>query len=170
MLSRILRVDHAGEVGANRIYQGQMAVLGNTPVAPVIQEMWEQEKKHVAKFNELLPQYRVRPTALLPLWNVAGFALGAGTALLGKEAAMACTIAVEETIGGHYDSQLRELLKEDPEKYRELCEVITEFRDEELEHMDTGYEHEGERAPAYQLLKTIIQTGCKGAIWISEKI
>ena len=83
---------------------------------------------------------------------------------------MACTIAVEESIGGHYEAQLRELLREDPEKYKELLEVITEFRDDELEHMDTGIEYEGEKAPAYELLKTVIQTGCKGAIWLSEKI
>lgn len=79
----MIRVDHAGEFGANTIYAGQLAVLGNTPVGPVIKHMWEQEKEHLDTFNKLIPQYRVRPTALLPLWSVAGWALGAGTALLG---------------------------------------------------------------------------------------
>ncbi|XP_057311716.1 5-demethoxyubiquinone hydroxylase, mitochondrial-like isoform X1 [Hydractinia symbiolongicarpus] len=170
LISKILRVDHAGEVGADRIYAGQLAILRETSYGPVIQEMWDQEKEHVNKFRELLPKYKTRPTALLPLWNVAGFALGAGTALLGKEAAMACTIAVEETIGEHYDSQLRELLHEDPEKYKELLEVIQKFRDDELEHMETGYEYEGEKAPFYSSLKQAIQFGCRGAIWLSERI
>ncbi|XP_066929115.1 5-demethoxyubiquinone hydroxylase, mitochondrial-like [Clytia hemisphaerica] len=170
MLSKILRVDHAGEVGADRIYAGQMAVLGKTEYGPVIQEMWDQEKAHVNKFRELLPEYKVRPTIMLPLWNIAGFALGAGTALLGKEGAMACTIAVEEVIGGHYDRQLRELLNEDPEKYKELLEVIKQFRDDELEHMETGIEYDGEKAPFYSLLKSVIQVGCHGAIWVSERI
>lgn len=83
ILDRIIRVDHAGELGADRIYAGQLAVLGNTPVGPVIKHMWEQEKEHLETFEKLIPQYRVRPTALLPFWYVAGWALGAGTALLG---------------------------------------------------------------------------------------
>lgn len=84
ILDRMIRVDHAGEFGANVIYQGQLAVLGKTPVGPVIQHMWDQEKEHLDTFNKLIPQYRVRPSALLPIWSVAGWALGAGTALLGK--------------------------------------------------------------------------------------
>ncbi len=103
MIDRILRVDHAGEFGADRIYAGQMAVLGKTSVGPVIQEMWDQEKVHLKKMKELIPKYRVRPSILLPIWEVAGFALGAGTALLGKEAAMACTVAVEDVISTHYN-------------------------------------------------------------------
>lgn len=84
LIDRIIRVDHAGELGADRIYAGQLAVLGNTPVGPVIQHMWEQEKEHLETFEKLIPKYRVRPTALLPLWSIAGWVLGASTALLGK--------------------------------------------------------------------------------------
>lgn len=102
-LDRIIRVDHAGEYGANQIYAGQMAVLGKTPAGRTIQHMWDQEKDHLKKFEELIPKYRVRPTAFLPLWNVAGYALGFGSALLGKEAAMACTVAVESVITEHYN-------------------------------------------------------------------
>lgn len=103
LIDKIIRVDHAGEFGANRIYQGQMAVLGKTKSGPVIQHMWDQEKEHLKEFERLIPKYRVRPTALLPFWNVAGYALGFGTALLGKEAAMACTVAVEDAITEHYN-------------------------------------------------------------------
>ncbi|XP_070580811.1 5-demethoxyubiquinone hydroxylase, mitochondrial-like [Ptychodera flava] len=170
MLDRIIRVDHAGELGADRIYAGQMAVLGSTSVGPVIQEMWDEEKEHLQKFEELIPKHRVRPTFLLPLWNVAGFALGAGTAMLGKEAAMACTVAVEEVIGDHYDSQLRELYKDDPEKHKELLDVIKKFRDDELGHLDTGMQHDAEQAPLYSALSNFIKLGCKGAIWITERV
>ncbi|XP_038064243.1 5-demethoxyubiquinone hydroxylase, mitochondrial-like [Patiria miniata] len=170
MIDKIIRVDHAGEVGADRIYAGQMAVLGKTSVGPIIQEMWDQEKHHRATFERLIPEHRVRPTALLPIWNIAGFALGAGTALLGKEGAMACTVAVEESIGGHYNSQIRELLEDDPEKHAELLKIIKQFRDEELEHLDTGLEHDAEQAPMYSALSTVIKTGCSAAIWLSERI
>ncbi|XP_078415291.1 NADPH-dependent 3-demethoxyubiquinone 3-hydroxylase, mitochondrial [Cetorhinus maximus] len=170
MLGRIIRVDHAGEYGANRIYAGQMAVLGKSPVGPVIQHMWDQEKEHLEKFNELLVDHRVRPTLLMPFWNVAGFVLGAGTALLGKEGAMACTVAVEESISQHYNNQIRMLMEEDPERHTELLEVLKKFRDEEMEHHDTGLAHDAEMAPAYSLLKNVIQAGCKAAIYISERI
>lgn len=168
-VDRIIRVDHAGEYGANRIYAGQMAVLGRSSVGPVIQKMWDQEKDHLKKFNELMVSFRVRPTILMPLWNVAGFALGAGTALLGKEGAMACTVAVEESIAHHYNNQIRTLMEEDPAKYEELLQVIKKFRDEELEHHDTGLDHDAELAPAYTLLKRVIQAGCSAAIYLSER-
>ncbi|XP_069342118.1 5-demethoxyubiquinone hydroxylase, mitochondrial isoform X2 [Eulemur rufifrons] len=145
-VDRIIRVDHAGEYGANRIYAGQMAVLGRSGVGPVIQKMWDQEKEHLKKFNELMVTFRVRPTVLMPFWNVAGFVLGAGTALLGKEGAMACTVAVEESIAHHYNNQIRTLMEEDPEKYEELLQ-----------------------APAYAILKSIIQAGCRAAIYLSER-
>ncbi|XP_072124902.1 5-demethoxyubiquinone hydroxylase, mitochondrial [Mobula birostris] len=170
MLGRIIRVDHAGEYGANRIYAGQMAVLGKTSVGPVIQQMWDQEKEHLEKFNELMVDHRVRPTLLIPVWNIAGFMLGAGTALLGKEGAMACTVAVEESISNHYNNQIRTLMEDDPERHKELLEVLKKFRDEELEHHDTGLAHDAELAPAYSLLKNVIQVGCKAAIYISERI
>uniref|UniRef100_A0A8C4LUL3 5-demethoxyubiquinone hydroxylase, mitochondrial n=3 Tax=Equus asinus TaxID=9793 RepID=A0A8C4LUL3_EQUAS len=168
-VDRIIRVDHAGEYGANRIYAGQMAVLGRTSVGPVIQKMWDQEKDHLKKFSELMVTFRVRPTILMPFWNVVGFALGVGTALLGKEGAMACTVAVEESIAHHYNNQIRTLMEEDPEKYEELLQVIKKFRDEELEHHDTGLEHDAELAPAYAVLKSIIQVGCRVAIYLSER-
>ena len=168
-IDRMLRVDHAGEYGADRIYAGQLAVLGKTDVGPLIQHMWEQEKEHLATFDKYVPKYRVRPTALLPLWHVAGYALGAGTALLGKEAAMACTVAVEATITEHYNEQIRELSK-DGEKYEELIKTISKFRDEEQEHHDTGLANEAEQAPAYALLSSAITVACKGAIYVSERI
>ncbi|XP_041940995.1 5-demethoxyubiquinone hydroxylase, mitochondrial-like [Alosa sapidissima] len=170
MLHRMLRVDHAGEYGANRIYAGQMAVLGRTQTRPVIQEMWDQEKKHLTKFNEILAENRVRPTALLPLWNIAGYALGATTALLGKEGAMACTVAVEESISEHYNSQIRALMEADPDRYTELLQMIKEFRDDEMEHNDTGLENDAESVPGYWLLKNVIQAGCKAAIYVSERV
>jgi len=173
MLDKMLRVDHAGEYGAIRIYQGQLAVLGKTSVAPVLQEMHDQEKEHLATFNQLLPKYRVRPTVMLPLWDLAGFMLGAGTALLGKEGAMACTVAVESVIGEHYNSQIRALMtdgEDGPQKHKDLLKILKKFRDEELEHHDTGLELDAEKAPAYELLSAAIKVGCKGAIWVSEKV
>lgn len=170
MLHQMLRVDHAGEYGANRIYAGQMAVLGRSMTGPLIQQMWDQEKKHLAKFNEIIAENRVRPTALLPLWNIAGFALGASSALLGKEGAMACTVAVEESISEHYNSQIRALMERDPEKYTELLQIIKEFRDDEMEHHDTGLEHDAESVPGYWLLKNLIQLGCKAAIYVSQRV
>ncbi|KAG7485899.1 5-demethoxyubiquinone hydroxylase, mitochondrial [Solea senegalensis] len=170
MLARMIRVDHAGEYGANRIYAGQMAVLGRSGSGPLIQEMWDQEKKHLGKFTEIMADNRVRPTALLPLWNVAGFVLGATTALLGKEGAMACTVAVEESISEHYNSQIRLLMEKDPERYTELLKVIKEFRDDEMEHHDTGLEHDAESLPGYWLLKNAIQLGCKAAIYASKRL
>ena len=191
LLDRFLRVDHAGEFGADRIYAGQLAVLGPKGPGPLpfipssgrvvsaeetgklIQHMWDQEKEHLAAFNRLLPQHRVRPTALLPFWNVAGFALGAGTALLGREAAMACTVAVEETITDHYNDQIMKLLAikdELTEEERDILQVITKCRDEEEEHRDIGYEEEAEKAIAYPVLSGAIKIGCKAAIWISERV
>ncbi|NWH57240.1 COQ7 protein, partial [Geococcyx californianus] len=170
VIDRIIRVDHAGEFGANRIYAGQMFVLGRSSVGPLIQQMWNQEKEHLKKFDELMVAYRVRPTVLLPFWNVAGFVLGAGSALLGKKGAMACTVAVEESISDHYNSQIRRLVEEDPEKYKELLQVIKQFRDDEREHHDIGLAHDAEAAPAYSVLRTVIQLGCKAAIFLSERI
>ncbi|XP_076869772.1 NADPH-dependent 3-demethoxyubiquinone 3-hydroxylase, mitochondrial [Brachyhypopomus gauderio] len=170
MLDSMMRVDHAGEYGANRIYAGQMAVMGRTQSGPLIQYMWDQEKMHLQKFNEILGEHRVRPTVMLPLWNIAGFLLGASTALLGKEGAMACTVAVEESISEHYNSQIRTLMEADPERYTELLQLIKEFRDDELEHQDTGLENDAESVPGYFLLKTLIQAGCKAAIYISQRV
>jgi len=170
---RMLRVDHAGEYGAVRIYEGQIAILGETSVGPTLKHMLEQEKEHLAKFESLLPQERVRPTVLQPLWDVTGFALGAGTALLGKEAAMACTVAVETVIGGHYNSQIRALMddgEDGKEKHKELLSTISKFRDDELEHLDCAIENDAEQAPAYEVLSNVIKAGCYAAIWMSERV
>jgi len=169
---RMIRVDHAGEYGANRIYAGQMAVLGRTKSGPLIQHMWDQEKEHLRIFETLLPKYRARPTILLPFWNVAGYVLGAGTALLGEKAAMACTVAVEASITEHYNNQIRELMTQSktPEENQELLAKIKKCRDEEQEHHDTGLANDAEQAPVYGLLTGVIKTGCKTAIWLSERI
>lgn len=165
----IIRVDHAGELGADRIYAGQMAVLGNTKLGPLIQHMWDQEKVHKATFERLITKHRVRPTAFVPIWNVAGFMLGAGTALMGEKAAMACTVAVESVIVEHYNDQLRTLMA-DPEKNKELLQVIQKFRDEEQEHHDCGLDHGAEQAPFYKTLSEAIKIGCKTAIAISKVV
>lgn len=168
-MSEIIRVDHAGELGADRIYAGQHAVLSGTKSGPTIKHMWEQEVEHRKEFEKLIRKYRVRPTIMTPFWNVAGFALGAGTALLGEKAAMACTVAVETVIVQHYNDQLRELM-DDPNSDPELLATIKKFRDEEQEHHDTGIDHGAEQAPFYQALTEAIKFGCKTAIAISKKI
>jgi ubiquinone biosynthesis monooxygenase Coq7 len=165
-VERAIRVDHAGEYGAKRIYQGQLAVLGRTKYGPMIEHMQAQEQVHLDTFSRLIAQRRVRPTALLPIWHVAGFALGAATALLGHRGAMACTVAVEEAIDEHYRAQ-EEALGEDE---AELKAHIEQFRAEELEHRDIGLENEAEQAPAYRLLSAAIKAGCKVAIRISERV
>jgi ubiquinone biosynthesis monooxygenase Coq7 len=165
-VERVIRVDHAGEYGAKRIYQGQLAVLGRTQYGPVIRHMQQQEQVHLDTFSRLIAERRVRPTALLPIWHVAGFALGAATALLGHRAAMACTVAVEEAIDEHYQAQ-EAALGEDETKLRAHVET---FRAEELEHRDIGLSHEAEQAPAYRLLSAAIKAGCKVAIKVSERI
>lgn len=168
-IDKIIRVNHAGELGADRIYAGQMAVLGHTTKGPLIQHMWDQEKKHRAKFEELIVKHRVRPTVMTPIWNVAGFVLGAGSALMGDKAAMACTVAVETVIVDHYNDQLRTLM-DDPTINKELLETITKFRDEEQEHHDTGIDHGAEQAPFYKAFSEFIKFGCKTAIAISKVI
>lgn len=165
-LERILRVDHAGEYGAVRIYEGQLAVLRGRPEAAVIAEMADKEREHLATFERLLPQYRVRPSALQPVWHVAGFALGAATALLGPRAAMACTVAVEEVIDSHYARQVEDLRHGEPE-LRALC---AQYRDDELEHRATGLAHGAKAAPAYRLLTAVVKRGSRAAIWLSERI
>ena len=167
ILKEIIRVDHAGEYGATRIYDGQIAIFGkNSKIGKTIQHMADQEQEHIDKFNELIIEHRVRPTALLPIWNIAGFALGASTALLGEKAAMACTVAVEKVIGEHYQEQLS-LLEDD---HKDLKKTISKFRDDELEHHDIGIEHDAENAPGYRIMTKIIELGCKTAIAVSKKV
>jgi ubiquinone biosynthesis monooxygenase Coq7 len=165
-VERTIRVDHAGEYGAQRIYAGQLAVLRGTRHEPVLRHMQSQEQAHLDTFTRLIAERRVRPTALLPLWHLAGFALGAGTAMLGARAAMACTVAVEEAIDEHYASQ-EAALGEDEASLRA---DIARFRAEELEHRDIGLANEAEQAPAYRLLSAAIKAGCKVAIRISERV
>ena len=167
ILDQIIRVDHAGEYGATRIYDGQIAVFGkDSKIGKTIQHMADQEQEHIDKFNELLVEKRVRPTALLPLWNIAGFALGAGTALMGEKSAMACTVAVEKVIGEHYREQ-QDLLEDDE---KELKKTIAKFEKDELEHHDIGLANDAENAPAYNLMSKFIEIGCKTAIALSKKI
>ena len=163
----MVRVDQAGEYGATRIYAGQLAVLRrDCPEAKLIARMAAQEQRHLDRFNDLMAERRVRPTALQPLWNVAGFALGAATALMSEEAALACTDAVETEIDKHYARQLAELGSEDPE----LATDIAQFQAEELEHRDTAREAGATNAIAYPLLTAAIRAGCRVAIGLSKHI
>ncbi len=163
---RFIRVDHAGEYGAQQIYAGQLAVLGRSPHAATLEHMRAQEQAHLETFSALIARRRVRPTALLPLWRLAGFALGAATAALGPRAAMACTVAVEEAIDAHYAAQ--EAALEDDEAG--LRDTIGRFRAEELEHRDIGLANEAEKTVGYGLLTAVIKNGCKVAIALSERI
>jgi ubiquinone biosynthesis monooxygenase Coq7 len=167
-VKKFIRVDHAGEYGAARIYAGQLAILGRGRHAATLQHMKDQEQVHLDTFAGLIARRRVRPTVLLPLWNLAGFALGAVTAAMGPRAAMACTVAVEETIDAHYAAQEAALAEDDAET--PLRETIAKFRAEELEHRDIGLANEAEKAIGYRLLSRVIKTGCKAAIRISEQI
>ncbi|KAK9469198.1 5-demethoxyubiquinone hydroxylase mitochondrial [Lipomyces arxii] len=184
LLSRIIRVDQAGELGADLIYSGQHVVFKRTrpDLAPLIQHMWDQEIHHHKTFNELQVNHRVRPSLLSPVWKVAAYGLGVGTALMGKEAAMACTLAVETVIGGHYNHQLRDLVdllerdaalspyRSSSAELQELCKTITKFRNDELEHLDTAIENDAHQARPYRLLTETIKGGCRAAVWVAEKI
>jgi ubiquinone biosynthesis monooxygenase Coq7 len=165
-MERMIRVDHAGEYGAARIYAGQLAVLHRGSKAGVLRQMQEQEQRHLDTFNDLVVDRRVRPTALLPLWHVAGFALGAVTAALGERAAMACTVAVETVIDAHYSKQIKEMDTADTE----LSGTLQRFRSEEREHRDIGLSHGAEQMRGYGLLTRVISTGCRAAIALSERV
>jgi ubiquinone biosynthesis monooxygenase Coq7 len=166
----MLRVDHAGELGAVHIYRGQRAVLNRAPgkdrIAFQLQEMEAHEAEHLAAFDRILTERRVRPTLLAPVWRAAGFALGAGTALLGEKAAHACTEAVETVIEAHYAGQIAELDTDEPA----LAADLSRFRDEELAHRDQARSEGAHEAPAYPWLAALIRTGCRAAIKISEKL
>jgi ubiquinone biosynthesis monooxygenase Coq7 len=181
-LDSALRVNQAGELAATLIYTAQTPPLARAhpELRPLMKHMYDQEAGHFKTFNVLLAKHRIRPTALTPVWTVAASVLGWSTALMGREAAMACTEAVETEIGGHYNGQVRILLawikemedrgEEIGEEIRELVRNIRRIRDEELEHLDTAVEHDAEKANGYQLLTNVIRSGCKGAIWLSEKV
>ncbi|KAJ1028192.1 hypothetical protein NDA13_003638 [Ustilago tritici] len=174
----MLRVDHSGEIAANTIYQGQADIfgaLGDTKNREMANEMWETEKKHLQVMRALLRQHNVRPSLLLPLWSAAGRALGGLTALLGPRSAMACTEAVESVIGEHYDDQLNELktILEKEQVHDSLpllSGIIKEFRDDELQHLDTAVQNESQQAAGHALLSAVIAAGCRGAIWVASRV
>ncbi|RLV95149.1 5-demethoxyubiquinone hydroxylase mitochondrial [Spathaspora sp. JA1] len=195
-LDRVIRVDQAGELGANYIYMGQIIVLASRypHLKPLLTHMREQEVHHHNTFNDLQVRRRVRPSLITPIWKVGAIAMGMGTSLLGKEAAMACTVAVETVIGGHYNEQLRVLTNQynvpiynketgdvvakseisseasTSEELNTLKEEIKLFRDQELEHLDIAIENDAEKARPYYLLTEGIKTICKGAIWAAERV
>ncbi len=166
IIERIIRVDQAGEAGAARIYEGQLAVLGHTDAAASIRHMAEQEHEHLATFNALMVERRVRPTLLSPVWHAAGFALGAGTALMGPRAAMACTVAIEEAIDEHYADQAAALGDDEAA----LRETVLAARADEIEHREIARAAGAERAPGYVALHGAIKTGTRIAIWLTERL
>jgi ubiquinone biosynthesis monooxygenase Coq7 len=166
LVNRMIRVDHAGEYGALRIYEGQMAVLGTAAAGGTIAHMADQERDHLAAFEKLIRERRVRPTALTPLWHLGGFALGAATAALGPRAAMACTAAVEEVIDHHYASQIEQLGEDEAD----LRASMESCRADEVVHRDIAYEHGAREAPGYGVLTGAIKAGTRLAIWLSERV
>ncbi|KAM3539598.1 hypothetical protein ARSEF1564_007469 [Beauveria bassiana] len=181
-LSSALRVNQAGELAATLIYTAQTPPLvrSHPHLRPLLRHMYDQEAAHLATFNALLHRHRVRPTALYPLWSAMAGGLGWATAVMGREAAMACTEAVETEIGGHYNEQIRTLLEMvaawEAEGYgvggefRELIDTLRRIRDEELEHLDHAVEHDAKKADPHWLLTGVIRAGCRGAIWVSERV
>ncbi len=166
LIDRIIRVDQAGEYGARRIYEGQLAVMREGPAKEKVRHMAEQEARHLEIFDELITTRRARPTLLTPLWHVAGFALGAGTALLGDKAAMACTVAVEEVIDEHYAQQSNALGDDEAP----LRQVIDDAREQEVEHRDTALAAGATETPGYEALSAAIKSGSRLAIWLSERL
>lgn len=181
-LDSALRVNQAGELAATLIYTAQTPPLLTTHphLRPLLKHMYTQEAGHFAYFNHILARHRIRPTALYPVWSLAATTLGWATGLMGREAAMACTEAVETEIGGHYNGQVRELLGwvEDVEReggvvgeeMQGLIGELRRIRDEELEHLDTAVENDSKEARPYEVLTGVIRAGCRGAIWVSEKV
>ncbi len=167
-VAAMIKVDHAGEYGAARIYAGQLAVMGDRhPHASLIRHMAGQEARHLATFDRLLAERRVSPTFLHPLWHVAGYALGAATALMGPQAAMACTAAVEQEIDRHYEAQ-REALGERGDPV--LSAHIADFQAEEVEHRETALANDAERAVGFRAMSAIIRAGCRMAIAVSSRM
>jgi len=169
-VAEMLRVDHAGEYGAVAIYRGQQAVFGRSsataPMAAQLAEMEAEEQKHLEAFDRLLVEREVRPTAMTPVWNVAGYGLGVVTALMGEKAAHACTEAVETVIEQHYDQQAQEIDAVEPD----LAATFREFREDELHHRDTAVQGGAKEAPGYPVLSRLIRAGCHAAIRITERI
>jgi ubiquinone biosynthesis monooxygenase Coq7 len=164
-IAEIIRVNHAGEYGAKRIYEGQLAVLKNSSSGKVIAKMKEQEQEHLEYFEREMMNRKVRPSVLFPFWHVAGFALGAVTALLGSKAAMACTVAVEEVIDEHYQQQLNELQDKDID----LSNEIAKFKQDEQHHKAEALAHHAEQTPLYLAFTSIIKLGCRLSIQLAKK-
>lgn len=181
-LSSALRVNQAGELAATLIYTAQTPPLVNAHphLRPLMAHMYAQEEGHFDTFNSLIAKHRVRPTALYPLWSVLATGLGWSTAVMGREAAMACTEAVETEIGGHYNNQIRTLLEmfdqweaegyEVGEELQSLVSTLRRIRDEELEHLDHAVDNDAKKAEPHWLLTGVIRLGCRGAIWVSERV
>ncbi|KAL1839961.1 hypothetical protein VTJ49DRAFT_966 [Mycothermus thermophilus] len=181
-LSSALRVNQAGELAATLIYTHQTPpILAREPhLRPLMQHMYDQEASHLQTFNTLLAKHRVRPSALYPVWSALATGLGWATGVMSREAAMACTEAVETEIGDHYNAQIRQLLEmvagweaegyEVGQEFRELIETLRRIRDEELEHLDHAVEHDAKKAEPHWLLTGVIRAGCRGAIWVSERV
>ena len=169
-LHEMLRVDHAGELGAVHIYRGQHAVFAasaaHAEMAAQMAEHERQEQVHLDAFDVILSRRAVRPTALTPLWRAAGFALGAATALMGEKAAHACTEAVESVIERHYAEQIADLSSREPE----LATELQRFRDDEIAHHDHAVSHGAREAPGHAILTAVIKAGCRAAIKLSEKV
>lgn len=181
-LDRALRVNQAGELAATLIYTAQTppVVRAHPHLRPLMKHMYDQEVGHFSTFNKLIAKHRIRPTAMYPIWEIAATFLGWSTGIMGREAAMACTEAVEIEIGSHYNEQVREVLswvadadkrgEEIDDEIKDLLTILRKTRDEELEHLDHAVENDAKEAQPYELLVNIIRLGCKGAIKISEKI
>ncbi len=166
-IASMIRVNQAGEYGAKRIYAGQLAIMGDRhPAARSIAHMADQEQRHLDAFDRIIAERGIRPTVIQPFWHVAGFALGAVTAAIGPEAAMACTAAVETEIDAHYREQLEQLGDAEPE----LSAQIADFRAEELEHRETALAEGAERAPGYPFMSAAIRLGCRAAIALAKRI
>ncbi|PCJ69692.1 MAG: demethoxyubiquinone hydroxylase family protein [Rhodobiaceae bacterium] len=171
-IKEMIRVDHAGEYGAVRIYEGQLAVFRNLPhkkkITAALKHMAEEEEEHLARFSTLAVERNVRPTALNPFWHIGGFAMGAVTALIGEKAAHACTVAVETVIDEHYQSQISELTELGTEE--DLKDTIIQFREEEIAHKQQALDSGAEEAVGYPLLSGAIQAICRIAIRTCEKV
>ena len=165
LVKRMIRVDHAGEYGAARIYDGQLRLLQGTPAEPIIQEMSHQEQRHLDYFNTLVIEREVRPTILSPLWHVAGYGLGVVSAVLGEKAAMTCTVAVESVIDEHYQGQINQL----EENETDLREKLSEFRNDEIDHRETASEQIDTSNPGLKVFENMVRSATRTAIWLSER-
>ncbi len=168
LVAQIIRVDHAGEYGAQRIYQGQMAVLRHDKIYPLLRHMYKQEQQHLQYFSHTIVQHKIRPTIMHPIWHLLGYAMGWVTGRMGAKAAMACTVAVESEIEKHYASQLCTLQRHSSTfQTRELEEKIKLFQAEEVEHHDIGVTNEAQHALGYPIIHAVIGYLSRAAIYIS---